>query len=67
MIKVKINGKSEELLSEMSIPEFLKAKGIDKNSIVFMLNEKIIKKDEMENYTIKQNDEIEILRFVSGG
>ncbi len=67
MFNIKVNGKSEDIGKEMSALELLKSKDIKKETVVFMLNDKIIKRDELDKYKIKQNDEIEILRFVAGG
>ncbi len=67
MLSIKINGKLEEIDESMSALELLRSKNIKKETVVFMLNDKIIKREELNKYKIKQNDEIEILRFVSGG
>ncbi len=67
MLKIKINGNNEDIKDETTALELLKIKNIDKNSIVFIVNDKILKKDNLEKYILKQNDDIEILRFVSGG
>ena len=67
MLKIKINGNNEDIKDETTALELLKIKNIDKNSIVFIINDKILKKDNLEKYILKQNDDIEILRFVSGG
>ena len=67
MIKIKLNGKDETIKTDTSIRKFLKDKGIKKESVVVMINENIIKKDDFETTYIKNEDEVEILRFVSGG
>jgi len=67
MITIKLNGKVEKIEKEIHIVEFLKVKEIKKDSVVVMINEEIIKKERFEEVIIKDNDEVEILRFVSGG
>jgi len=67
MIKIKLNGKDETIKTDTSIGKFLKDKGIKKESVVVMINENIIKKNDFETTYIKNEDEVEILRFVSGG
>ena len=67
MITIILNGKEEKIKTQMNITEFLKTKEIKKDSVVVMINEEIIKKERFEEVTIKENDEVEILRFVSGG
>ncbi len=67
MITIKLNGKDKTLKREMDIETFLTLKGLKKESVVVMINENIIKKDRFETTYIKDKDEVEILRFVSGG
>lgn len=67
MIKIKLNGKDETIKTDTSIGKFLKDKGIKKESVVVIINENIIKKNDFETTYIKNEDEVEILRFVSGG
>ncbi len=66
-MKIKVNGKNEIIEENINLEEYLKNKNIDKNSVVVMLNENIIKKHSFANTFIKENDSIEILRFVAGG
>ncbi len=67
MINIKLNGKDELIKNSMNIEKFLKEKGLKKESVVVMINENIIKKDNFKATYIKNKDEVEILRFVSGG
>ena len=67
MITIKLNGKNEKIKNNTSIENFLKEKGLGKDSVVVMINENIIKKNNFESSYIKNGDEVEILRFVSGG
>ena len=67
MITIKLNGKNETLEDEMNVANFLEQKSIKQQSVVVMINEDIIKKDKFETTLIKNGDEVEILRFVSGG
>ncbi len=67
MITIKLNGKNETIKNNTSIENLLKEKSLDKDSVVVMINENIIKKNNFEATYIKNGDEVEILRFVSGG
>ncbi len=67
MITIKLNGKNETLEDEINVANFLEQKSIKQQSVVVMINEDIIKKDKFETTLIKNGDEVEILRFVSGG
>jgi len=67
MVKIKINGKTQVIEENIDALKLLELKKIKKESVVFILNDNIIKRDELKNHKIKENDEIEILRFVAGG
>ncbi len=67
MLRVKINGKFEEIEKDIDAFHLLNSKNLDIKTVIFIVNEKIIKKEELKKYTVQQNDEIEILHFVSGG
>lgn len=67
MINITINSKEERLEKEMDVMTFLSKKGIKKDSVVVLINEDVIKKDDFERVMIKDGNKIEILRFVSGG
>ena len=67
MITIKLNGKNETLEDKINVANFLEQKSIKQQSVVVMINEDIIKKDKFETTLIKNGDEVEILRFVSGG
>ena len=66
MITITVNGKNEET-EKINLLEYLLSKNIDKDKIVVELNGRIIKKEELENTIIKENDKIEIIRFIGGG
>jgi thiamine biosynthesis protein ThiS len=67
MIHIKINGKDEKLKEDIDITTYLSQKGIKKESIVVVINEDVVKKENFEKVIIKDGDIVEILRFVSGG
>ncbi len=66
MINFKVNGECVSHEEDISISEYLSFLKIDKDSVVVLLNDKILTKDE---YSLKiyENCVLEILRFVSGG
>ena len=67
MITIKLNGKIKTIKNGMNIEKFLQEKGIKKESVVVMINENIIKNNSFGTTVINDKDEVEILRFVSGG
>jgi sulfur carrier protein len=64
---IRVNGKQEELKEPVSLQEFLLLKKIEPSHVVVELNRNIIPKDKFSDIKIKNNDVLEILRFVGGG
>lgn len=64
---VTVNGKQETLEKEMSILEFIRHKGIHPDSVVVEYNYDIVKKEEWSRIPLKENDNLEVLKFVGGG
>lgn len=62
---VTINGKQTIFDKEMTLNEFLKEKGIDRNTVVIEYNMEIM--DSNNDLIFKDGDNIEILRIVGGG
>lgn len=65
-MEIKVNGKVEKLTTA-SLMEFLKEKELKMEGLVVLLNEEILKKEELAGVTLKENDSLEVLNFVSGG
>lgn len=66
MIIFKLNGENSSIETNITINEYLNSLNLDINSVVVLLNNKVLEKSEY-NCEIYENYEIEILRFVSGG
>lgn len=70
-MQIVLNGVSENIEKEMLISEFIEKLSSEKNinlsGAVVLLNDELIKRDSWKDVTIKENDEIEVLTFVSGG
>ncbi len=66
-MEITVNGKKEVLEKEMNIIGFLDFKGIKPNTVVIEYNYDIVKKEEWGNIVLKENDKLEVLRFVGGG
>ena len=66
-MQVKINGKSAELNDGINLEEAIIYYKINPETVVVELNQKIIKKKDWKEITIKETDEIEIISFVGGG
>lgn len=66
-MKVILNGKPTELNDNASLLEFLKTKELEPDRIIIEYNFDIAKKEDWSSIVLKENDNIEILRFVGGG
>lgn len=70
-MKIILNGKKHLLEKELSVKELLTSLenewNIDLKGAVVLVNDDIIKKDNWEEFQIKENAEVEVLSFVSGG
>jgi sulfur carrier protein len=62
-----INGKQEELTESISIGAFLARKKLDFDSVVVEHNRLIVDKADFHKFVMKENDTLEVLRFVGGG
>ncbi|NME35652.1 MULTISPECIES: sulfur carrier protein ThiS [Fusobacterium] len=70
-MKIILNGVEEEIEKEIILKEFIEKTSIEKNitlsGAVVLINDNLIKKDNWQDVTIKENDVVEVLVFVSGG
>jgi len=62
-----VNGKQEVLKDSISIGEYITQKGLNPDTVVVEHNYNIIQKEEWSNVFLKENDVLEVLRFVGGG
>ena len=70
-MEIILYGKKHLLEKELSVKELLTSLenewNIDLKGAVVLVNDDIIKKDNWEEFQIKENAEVEVLSFVSGG
>ncbi|HOP75799.1 MAG TPA: sulfur carrier protein ThiS [Bacillota bacterium] len=66
-MNIKVNGKTEALVQECSVKDFLAAKGLEATSVVIDLNGHIVKAQDWEETLLREGDVLEILRLVGGG
>lgn len=64
---ITVNGKKEELPGPITILDFLVQKNLNPDKVVVELNLDIISKDTLKDVMLKENDTLEVLRFVGGG
>ena len=66
-MQIVLNGKETEIEGKMKITEFLKLKDLSPDRIVVEYNYEILKKEDWDKVTLKENDNLEVLSFVGGG
>lgn len=64
---MKVNGKELEFKDNTSISKLLDNIGVNKNTVVVEVNLEIIENEAYDNYFLREDDVIEVIRFVGGG
>ncbi len=64
---VTINGKSEEIKMKLNLAELVLGKQLCAEKLVIEHNHRIVPKQEWQNISLQENDNIEIISFVGGG
>ncbi|MDP6686050.1 MAG: cysteine synthase A, partial [Candidatus Omnitrophota bacterium] len=66
-VEIYLNGKKEEIGSDMSVSGLLEAKKIRPEIVTVELNEKIIGKDQYGTTLLKPKDKLEFVYYMGGG
>ena len=66
-MKVRINGRQEEVGGALNIAELLAEKKLSCERVVVEHNMRIVPKDEMRSVLLSSDDSLEIVTFVGGG
>ncbi|WP_058485750.1 sulfur carrier protein ThiS [Defluviitalea phaphyphila] len=66
-MKIILNGKKENVQENITLMDLILSKNLNPDTIVVEYNLNIVKKEEWSNTFLKENDSIEVLRFVGGG
>jgi len=61
------NGQKTTVNEGITLYNFLKDKGLDPQKVVVEHNYRIVRSEEWQNIVLKENDNLEILKFVGGG
>ncbi len=64
---IQLNGQKTPVPAGITIGDLIREKDLDPAKVVVEHNLKIITTAELNQITLKQNDTLEILRFVGGG
>lgn len=66
-MNITVNGNVQKIKKETSISLFLEGLGIPARSIAIELNGIVIKREKFDTLCIKNNDIVEIVKFIGGG
>ena len=64
---IQLNGQTTPVAAGITIGDLIREKDLDPGTVVVEHNLTIITTAELDQITLKQNDALEILRFVGGG
>jgi thiamine biosynthesis protein ThiS len=64
---IQLNGQPTPVAAGITLGDLIREKGLDPATIVVEHNLTIIKAADLDQITLKENDTLEILRFVGGG
>jgi len=62
-----VNGESREFKDGSTLGDILKELNIEDKVMAAAVNMQIVKKDNWQNYEVKDGDKLELLDFVGGG
>ncbi len=64
---IQLNGQTTPVAAGITIDDLIREKDLDPATVVVEHNLMIVTRAEVDRITLKQNDALEILRFVGGG
>lgn len=64
---MKVNGKEFEFKSGITISKLLEDIGVKKDRVVVEINLNIVENNQYDSYILREEDVIEVIRFVGGG
>ncbi len=66
-MRVQVNGDWMELAEGLKLPELLNQFKLKPELVVVELNLNILRREDLAQTTLKENDQVEIVHFVGGG
>lgn len=66
-MKITLNGKDEDLKEGTTVAGLIALKGLNPATVIVEYNYGLVREETWAGIVLKQNDRIEILRFVGGG
>lgn len=66
-VRITLNGKKIEIDDSTKLIDLLAAKGLEPERTVVEYNFEMVTKEDWDRIVLKENDNLEVLRFVGGG
>lgn len=66
-MNIYLNGKANDVPDGLTLSGLIAQKRLDPETIIVEHNYKLVRKERWDGTVLKENDRIEILRFVEGG
>lgn len=67
MITIVLNGKNQQLDSNISVAQLLKNLELDKKRLAVEINEQIIPRSNFDSHFLDELDKVEIVQAIGGG
>ena len=66
-MRIVLNGRSRELDGPVSVSALLEQLGLSRDLVAVELNRRILRRTELEDTSVSDGDEVEVVHFVGGG
>ncbi len=66
-MQITVNGQKKTISDEMTIKDLLIQLKIEQKTMASAVNMEVVKKEQWQNYRLKEGDKVEFLHFVGGG
>jgi thiamine biosynthesis protein ThiS len=67
VISVRVNGKPVDLVGPTPLLDYVRRLGVDPRAVAVEVNGVILQRESFTDCTLRQGDQVEIVRMVGGG
>lgn len=66
-IRIRLNGEERSVPAGLDVADLLERVGVDRREVVVERNREILRRDELEDFSVEEGDTLELVHFVGGG
>lgn len=66
-IQVRVNGEPRSVRAGETVAELLDELDVDRRRVVVELNREIVRRNEVDEVSLEEGDQVELVQFVGGG